>query len=257
MQYRFIYSYNPPQRKQHWLNKKYESQNIPANTYVHHSSYQDNHYLAPQTLEDIENLRIINERKWRWMYLGEPSGGGVVPFDNLVFRSITGEEIEHFDNIKQGLDFGYAVDPVCWGKMHYDRTRRKLFIFDEIYGVKISNRELAVKIKEKLSENILTICDSAEPKSIAELQEFGINVMGASKGEGSVEFGEKWLDDLTEIVIDPNRCPNHAREFENIDYQVDRNGELMAKLEEKNNHAIDETRYACEDCMQESWVWSA
>jgi phage terminase large subunit len=133
--------------------------------------------------------------------------------------------------------------------MHYDKTRRILFIYDEIYGVKMSNRELAIKIKEKKSEHILTTADSAEPKSIAELNSFGILCAGARKGEGSVEFGENWLDDLQEIVIDPIRCPNHAREFENIDYQVDRNGELKAKLEDSNNHTIDEVRYACEDEM--------
>lgn len=250
LKYQFVYSYNPPKRKAHWVNKKYESQIIPANTNVHHSSYLDNHYLSQQTLEEIEIIRISNERKYRWMYLGEPSGGGVVPFDNLQFRTITAEEIEHFDNIKQGLDFGYAVDSVCWGKMHYDRTRRKLYIFDEIYGVKISNRELAMLIKEKKSEHITTICDSAEPKSISELREMGIKVVAATKGEGSVEFGEKWLDDLTEIVIDPARCPNHAREFENIDYQVDKNGDLIARLEDKDNHSIDCARYSCEGEMK-------
>lgn len=250
LRYKIIKSYNPPKRKQHWLNKKYESQFIPSNTYVHHSSYLDNPFLSAQTLEEIETIRETNQRKYEWMYLGKPSGGGVVPFDNLQFRKITDEEIEHFDNIKQGLDFGYAVDPVCWGKMHYDRTRRKLFIFDEIYGVKISNRELAQVIKQKKSEHILTTCDSAEPKSISELREMGIKVSPASKGVGSVEFGEKWLDDLEEIVIDPDRAPNHAKEFENIDYKVDRLGVTLPKLEEQDNHSIDETRYACEDEMR-------
>lgn len=32
--YAFYYSYNPPKRKQSWVNKKYESQIIPANTYT-------------------------------------------------------------------------------------------------------------------------------------------------------------------------------------------------------------------------------
>ena len=71
----------------------------------------------------------------------------------------------------------------------------------------------------------------------------------AKKGSGSVEYGEKWLDDLDEIVIDPKRTPNTAKEFEDIDYQTDRDGNLKNKLEDSANHTIDSARYACEDDM--------
>jgi phage terminase large subunit len=252
--YKIAYTYNPPKRKQHWVNKKYESRIIPVNTYVHHSSYEDNHYLSEQTLAEIESVRQQNEKKYKWLYLGEPSGGGIVPFDNLVFRRITDEELEHFDNIRQGLDWGYAVDPLAFGRMHYDRTRRKLFFIDEIYGVKLSNRELMRMMRERGYDTHLTIADSAEPKSIAECKDMGAKMQGALKGEGSVEYGEKWLDDLNEIVIDPARTPNAAREFENIDYQVDKDGNSKAKLEDKDNHTIDMARYALERDMTHSRV---
>ena len=69
-----------------------------------------------------------------------------------------------------------------------------------------------------------------------------------------VEYGEKWLDDLEEIVIDPKRTPNTAREFENIDYQVDTDGNPKPKLEDKDNHTIDAVRYACENDMKQSAI---
>lgn len=247
--YKFFYSYNPPKRKQHWLNKKCESQFIPNNTYIHHSSYLNNPYLSAQTLEEIENVKAASTLKYNWMYLGQPTGGGVVPFDNLVFRAITDVEIKSFDNIKQGVDWGYANDPLAFGRMHYDKTRRKLYFIDEIYGVKISNRELAEKLKKLGYEQVRSIADSAEPKSIDEMHSLGIKMIGATKGEGSVEYGEKWLDDLEEIVIDPARTPNAAREFESIDYKIDKDGNQVAKLEEKDNHTIDMARYACEGEM--------
>ena len=75
--------------------------------------------------------------------MGEPIGGGIVPFENLSFRKITDEEIAGFDNIRQGLDWGYAADPLAFVRIHYDRTRRRIYILDEFYGVKISNREAA------------------------------------------------------------------------------------------------------------------
>lgn len=99
-----------------------------------------------------------------------------------------------------------------------------------------------------------TTADSAEPKSIAEQKEYGIRVKGAKKGPDSVEYGEKWLDDLDEIVIDPKRTPNLAKEFENIDYQTDKDGNPKAKLEDRMNHAIDATRYAFEDDMRKRGI---
>ena len=246
LSYKVIYSYNPPKRKQSWVNKKFETQFISDNTYVHHSTYLDNPHISKAFIEEANEVKKKNEFKYRWEYLGEPIGSGVVPFSNLIFRTITKSEIDSFDNIRQGIDWGYATDPFSFGRFHYDKTRKRLYVIDEYYGVKKSNREVADWIKAKGYNNINTIADSAEPKSIDELRSYGIRIIGAKKGPGSVEYGEKWLDDLEEIIIDPKRTPNAAREFENIDYQTDRDGNPKAKLEDKDNHFIDCCRYACE-----------
>jgi PBSX family phage terminase large subunit len=253
LKYKILYSYNPPKRKQNWVNKKFETQFLPKNVYVHHSDYTCNKYLSEQTLQEIEILKETNIKKYNWLYLGQPTGGGVVPFENLVFRKITEEEIKTFDNIRQGLDYGYASDPAAFTKWHYDKTRRKIYAVDEIYGTKLSNRYMVEQIKRLNCQNTKTIADSSEPKSIAEMSDLGINIAGASKGEGSVEYGEKWLDDLDEIVIDYQRTPNIAREFENIDYQMDKDGNQKPRLEDKDNHCIDSTRYSFERDMGRSF----
>ena len=249
LSYKVIYSYNPPKRKQSWVNKKFETQFIPSNTYMHHSTYLDNPHISKAFIEEANEVKKRNEFKYRWEYLGEPIGSGIVPFSNLTFRTITDKEIASFDNIRQGIDWGYATDPFSFGRFHYDKTRRKLYILDEYYGVKKSNRDVAEWLKSKRYNFTLTRADSAEPKSIDELRAYGIKIIGAKKGPGSVEYGEKWLDDLEEIIIDPRRTPNAAKEFENIDYQTDKEGNPKAKLEDKDNHFIDCTRYACEDDM--------
>ncbi|HBI91493.1 MAG TPA: PBSX family phage terminase large subunit [Terrisporobacter glycolicus] len=250
LNYKVFYSYNPPKRKQSWVNKKYNTQFISDNTYVHHSTYLENTHISKAFMEEAEEVKKKNEFKYRWEYLGEPIGSGVVPFNNLVFRTITDNEANSFDNIRQGNDWGYATDPVAFVKLHYDKTRKRIFFIDEFYGVKKSNRELANWIINKEYQYDMTICDSAEPKSVDELKSYNVTAKGAKKGPGSVEYGEKWLDDLDEIVIDVKRTPNTAREFENIDYQVDKDGNTKAKLEDKDNHTIDATRYALEDDMK-------
>lgn len=252
--YDIYFSYNPPKRKQSWVNKKYETKFLPDNVFVHHSTYLDNPYTSKEFIEEAEEVKKKNPFKYRWDYGGEPIGSGVVPFTNLTFERITDEEIQRFDNIKQGIDWGYAADPFSFGRMHLDKMRRKLYIFGEIYGVKLSNRYVADQIKKNGWQNEMTIADSAEPKSVDELKSYGIRVKGAKKGPGSVEYGEKWLDDLEEIIIDPVRCTNTAREFENIDYETDKDGNTKSKLEDKDNHSIDMTRYACEDDMKQKSI---
>ncbi|WP_373894452.1 PBSX family phage terminase large subunit [Virgibacillus sp. CBA3643] len=249
--YKFFYSYNPPKRKQSWVNKKYETQFQPDNTFVHHSTYLDNPFISAQFIEEAEAAQERNEMKYKWEYLGYAIGSGVVPFDNLTFREITDEEYKAFDNIRQGEDFGYAVDPYSFVRWHYDKKRNKIYAMDEYYGVKISNKQSAEWIYKKGYGEQTTTADSAEPKSIAEQKQYGIRVKGAKKGPDSVEYGERWLDDLDEIVIDAKRTPNIAREFENIDYQTDKDGNVKPKLEDKDNHTIDSTRYAFENDMKQ------
>lgn len=246
LRYMIFYSYNPPKRKQSWVNKKYETQFLPNNVFVFHSTYKDNPYISHAFIEEAENTKQRNKSKYDWEYLGKAIGSGVVPFTNLVFREIPDDEFNTFDNIHQGIDWGYGPDPYSFVRMHYDSRRRRLFFMDEHYGSKISNREAAEWILKKQYHDVMTIADSAEPKSISEMKGYGVRIKGAKKGPGSVEFGEKWLDDLEEIVIDPKRTPNVAREFENVDYEVDRDGNQRARLEDKDNHTIDATRYGTE-----------
>jgi PBSX family phage terminase large subunit len=244
LSYKLFYSYNPPKRKSHWVNKLYDSRIGQPNTFIHHSTYLDNSYVSLAAREEAEALLQRNEMMYKWEYLGEPIGNGIVPFNNLTFRDITNEEIAQFDNLRAGIDWGYSVDPFSYVLWHYDKTRRTIYAVAEVYGIKMSNREAYEAIKAIGHTDIRVIADSAEPKSIDEMRMLGLKIVGATKGKGSIEYGEKWLDDLDEIVIDPKRTPNIAREFEEIDYKVDIQGNTLAKLEEANNHTIDSTRYA-------------
>lgn len=250
--YKFFYSYNPPKRKSSWVNKKYETQFQPSNTFVHHSTYLDNPFIAKEFIEEANATKQRNERRYRWEYLGEAIGSGVVPFDNLEFRTITDEKVANFDNCRDGVDFGYANDPLAFVRWHYDKKHATIYAAKELYGVKISNRKLAEWIQNQGYSTDHIYCDSAEPKSIAELKnEHGIkHVQGVKKGPDSVQYGEEWLGDLEAIVIDPKRTPNIAREFENIDYAMDRDGNPLPRLIDKDNHTIDATRYALDDDMR-------
>ncbi|WP_426356017.1 PBSX family phage terminase large subunit [Mammaliicoccus sciuri] len=252
--YKFYYTYNPPKRKQSWVNKKYETSFQPDNTFVHHSTYMNNPYIAKEFIKEAEGARERNEMRYRWEYLGEAIGSGVVPFNNLQIETIPQDLYDTFDNIRNAVDFGYATDPLAFVRWHYDKKKRIIYAMDEYYGVQISNREFADWLHKKGYQSDDIYADSAEPKSIAELKkEHGVKrIKGVKKGKDSVEYGEQWLDDLQAIVIDPKRTPNIAREFENIDYQTDKDGNVKPRLEDKDNHTIDATRYALERDMRQN-----
>lgn len=253
-QFVVFYTYNPPNSIRSWVNE--EVLHAREDRIVHHSTYLTvpKEWLGEQFLIEAEHLKKVNEKAYRHEYLGEVTGTGGEIFANIVARRITDVEIKTFDRIKRGLDFGYAVDPVHYSVSYYDKTRRRLYIFYEIHQVRLSNRKLAEMIKQENKNNNSIIADSAEPKSIAELKSYGINIRGARKGPDSVEYGIKFLQDLEEIIIDPEKCPNTLREFLNYELEKDSNGNFKAEYPDKNNNSIDSVRYALEDEMRTSGV---
>lgn len=242
-----FFSYNPPKSGRSWVNQ--EAKIPKPGRRVHHSTYLDvpPEWLGERFLADAEHLKKTNETAYRHEYLGEEVGTGLEVFTNVDLRTITEDEIAIFDRIRQGLDFGYAVDPLCFERMHYDRMRRRLYLFTEISGLNLFNRQFWEKAQQY--NDVWTIADSAEPKSIAELRSFGMNIRGVRKGPGSVEFGIKFLQDLEAIIIDPERCPLAAREFINYSLETDRNGIVKSQFPDKDNHSIDCCRYALSEDM--------
>lgn len=242
-------SYNPPKSANNWVNE--EMLLDEQDRLVHRSDYLSVNpdWLGPQFIYEADKLKAKNETAYRHEYLGEITGTGGAVFENVVERQITDEEIQQFDRRRYGLDFGFAVDPLAFVSMHYDSKREILYIFDEIYQPKLTNRQVTVKIKKKITETALIRADSAEPKSIKELNELGLRAIAAKKGPDSVEFGIRWLQGLSAIVIDKKRCPNAYKEFVIYEYETTRDGQYISAYPDKNNHAIDAVRYGCEDLM--------
>ena len=253
--YKGFFSYNPPKMRHNWVNKKYNYSFIENNVFVHHSVYLDNPHISEEFIKEAEAVKAKDETKYKLVYMGEPIGNGLVPFPNLEIREIEASEIAGLEKFRNGVDWGYGVDPLAFVRWGYDKKKGIIYALDEYYGVGLKNRNLANYILSKGYDE-LVMCDSAEPKSIDELKEYDISAWGAKKGAGSVEYGEKWLSDLEAIVIDPKRTPNISREFEMIDYDTDREGNPLPRLCDSNNHTIDATRYAFSNDMKKGkWVY--
>lgn len=247
-EYWVFYSYNPPKSRDSWVNQ--DALVDTPDRIVHTSSYLDvpKEWLGEQFFLEAEKLKQKNETFYKHVYLGEVTGTGGAVFDNVEAMPMTAEQIGQFDHRYYGLDFGFAVDPLAFVAMHYDAKHEDLYIFDEIYQQKLTNRNAAELINKKYPA-VRILGDSAEPKSIYEMREFGTNVNGARKGPDSVRFGINWLQSRAHIYIDQNRCPNAWREFSGYEYERNRDGQFINAFPDKNNHAIDAVRYGLQPCM--------
>jgi len=220
--------------------------------YVHHSTYLDvpRQWLGEQFFIEAEHIKMTRADSYAHEYLGEVTGTGGEVFKNITIRGISEEELKAYDHIARGLDWGYTVDPFHYTVNHFDQKRRRLYIFFEIQKVGLRNREAAEMILQENKFFGEVVADSAEPKSIAELRDYGVPIVAARKGPDSVSYGIKWLQDLEKIVIDPKRCPQTAREFQKYELDRDGNGGFRSGFPDRDNHALDAIRYSRERNMQ-------
>lgn len=238
-----FYSFNPPETSANWAN--FEVEKPVEGRKIYRSNYlmvpQD--WLGPNFFVEAEMLKQNNLRAYQHEYLGMVTGNGGAVFPNLVKRPIPDSELRTYDRLYLGLDFGFALDPSAFSALYYDKNHHRIIVFDEIYEPQLRNIELAERIKERpyVGFNYI-MCDSAEPKSIADLESFGINALPVQKTER--RFGFKWLQSLNQIVVDPLRTPNAFKEFSLAEYQKTKSGEFISKYPEINDHYLDSTRYA-------------
>lgn len=134
--------------------------------------------------DDKEKRPALYAHKW----LGEPNSLERKIYKNWELI----DEIPHEARLyRRGMDFGYTIDPtVIVAIYEYNGG----FILDEeLYQKGLSNKSIADFLANK--EQCLVIADSAEPKSIDEIRDYGINILGATKGAGSVEQGIQFVQD--------------------------------------------------------------
>ena len=256
-------TFNPPISLNNWANKHILLPDDRATVFKTTYEMIPPEWLGSAFIAEAERLREINESAYRHEYLGEAIGTGGEVFPNLQAREITDAEIDQLQYIYSGCDFGFAQDPMAYIRAAYDEKHDTIYLIDEIYRKHMSNKQLADEIKRRgydstgryshyaspmmgfTSSEIpaTVICDCAEPKSIADLQNEGIKALACRKFAGCVQYRIKWLQQRR-IIIDPKRTPNAWREFSSYEYEVSKDGEILSDLPDRDNHTIDSLAYA-------------
>lgn len=241
---RELLSFNPIFRN-HWICKRFfGGQHVKylrnSDLLILHSTYRDNKFLTDQDRKKLASLVGYQKDVYAegmWGVLGD-----------LVFTNWTVEDISNLelDVYRYGIDFGFTNDPSTAIKVGIQKSKKTLYIQQELYTRGATNDVLAAKAKPIVGSNPVW-CDSAEPKSIQELRNQGenrINAQSVSKGPDSVWHALQWLQQW-KIVIDRS-CTNTINEFSQYQWKKNKDGESLNEPVGTNDHMIAALRYATE-----------
>ena len=220
----------------------------PKNTVIYQTTYKDNCFLDKITRENIEELANRNEAYYKIYALGQ-----FATLDKLVFPKYE-RKLLNKDNMRHlpsyfGLDFGFTNDPSAFMHVKVDRENKKIYILEEYVRKGLLNNQIAEAITSLGYAKEVIMADSAEQKSIAELQTLDLRrTIPVDKGKGSVLQGIQFIQQF-DIIVD-ERCVKTIEELENYTWQKDkRTNEYINKPCDSYNHCIDAIRYALQNLI--------
>lgn len=203
------------------------------------SSYKDNVLnIAQQSIASYERYKTTKpEHYWNMVmgYVPEVVRGkiysGWQQIDRVPFEAI----LE-----RRGLDFGYSVDPTACVDVY--RYNGGIILDETMYRKGMLNKDIADTLNQLPNPQCLVIADSAEPKSIDEIKLYGVNMMPAVKGTGSINTGIQFVQQQKISVT--KRSVNLWKEYENYAWFEDKDGNTLPKPKPGGDHAMDAIRYA-------------
>ena len=201
-------------------------------------TYKDNEGLDEGIVQQIEKNRLKAATSSYWANWWKVYGlGELGQLQGAVFTNY-----KIIDKIPQdarligiGLDFGYTNDPSAIIEVYKHNETR---ILNEVkYQTGMLNSDIA----KVLPKSIPVYADSAEPKSIADIQRYGITIKGVTKGRDSVNYGIDVMQAQSYLVT--SSSTNLIKELRSYCWDVDKAGKRLNKPIDNFNHALDAVRY--------------
>lgn len=194
------------------LNRRYDVDFITL-------TYKDNEALDEITIKEIESHK--HNKQWWQVY-------GLGQLGELEHKIYKGwqiiDEIPHEAKlIRRGLDFGYSIDPTVLIDIY--EYNGGYIVDEQLYQKGLSNKSIADFINNLPEPGTLVIADSAEPKSIDEIGSYGVNIIPATKGQGSVLQGIQYVQGLKISVT--SRSVKTIKAYRNYLFTIDKNGNVI------------------------------
>lgn len=205
-------------------------------------TYKDNEGLSPSIVQELEARQ---ERKGWWQVYGLGMLGEVEGRIYTGWNVIDEVPFEARLDVR-GLDFGYTNDPTVLEDIY--KYNGGYIIDEQIYQKGLSNRQIATTIQNLPFPNTTILCDSAEPKSIDELKSYGINAIGATKGQGSVLQGIQFVQ--AQRISVTKRSINTIKAYRNYLWKVDKDGKIVNDPDHAWSDPMDAIRYGLSSYRQ-------
>ena len=218
-----------------WV-RELENSDTPGGVECYVSTYKDNPFLGDEQVRTIESWKETNYNKW--LVYGEGEYGEV---EGAIYTNWgTVDAFPRDVPFWVGLDFGFTNDPTAIIKVA--KQGGELYVEEICYERGLTNQDIATMLKDLKLDREDIIADSAEPKSIQELQRERINVTPAKKGPDSVKNGIDILQRYKINVIKTSK--NITDEIINYSWKKDKSkGEFINKPAEGWDHGLDALRY--------------
>lgn len=247
-----ILDFNPSVTN-HWI---FDSVLTREDVTHNHSTVLDNPFAPEKVVKKIysyepteENIRrgSADENKWKIYGLGIRA-----MVEGIIFKNVT--YCKEFPQVNKhwiGIDFGFTNDPTVIVKVALNDG--KVYCDELCYSQGLTNSDISNKlISLGISKSTTIIADKAEPKSIEELRRLGWNIIGADKGQGSINIGIDILKRYQIVITE--RSINAKREAENYTWRKDRNTNTYLNVPiDRDNHFWDAVRYVAIECLQGGW----
>ncbi|MCR8980905.1 PBSX family phage terminase large subunit [Brevibacillus laterosporus] len=220
------------------------------NTYYHHSTADDNLFLPPSYIEQLEELKIHDPDLHRIARKGQFGVNGVVVLPQFQTKPHS-EVMDAISSIRKpimrvGMDFGFQTSYNALLRLAVDHTEKILYIYWEYYKNQMTDDRTAEEIDEFRVSKELIKADSAEPKTIRFFRQKGFNMKAAKKFQGSREQYTKKIKRFKKIICS-DQCPNTIEELKELTFAVDKQGELLEDEFTIDPHTLSAIWYALDD----------
>lgn len=229
-----------PWNEHHWLKARFfdtKSEDILAVT----TNYMCNEWLDKSDLAMFEDMKKNRPKRYKVAGLGDWGVTDGIIYENWSVEDLT-DLIPTFANRYYGLDFG-VNDPNALVCFDFEAGQKKIYVYDEFYQGNITLNILEAEVKKRIGSSFVT-CDAAGAQQIIDLCSRGVAAIPAVKGADSVNFGIQWLQGF-DIIVD-YRCRNFIKEISNYQWLKDKQGNILDKPVDADNHLLDALRYGVE-----------
>lgn len=245
-----IFTWNP-EFPEDPVDAMFRGPNAVRNAVVIKCGWEDNPWLPRVLREEKDELYRRDPEKAAWVWGGDYRTISDANVLKGLYRAERFEPKDHWDGPYQGLDFGFANDPTAAIRIWING--RSLYVEHAHGTVSLDIDETEPYMIERVPDwdRYVTRCDNARPETISYLNKHGSGrYEAASKWKGSVEDGVAWYRSFDEIIVHPDTAGPFLKECKRYSYQVNKAGDVLPKIEDKENHWIDAGRYACDPLIQ-------